>query len=76
MKEGRKLLIVPREMPLSPIHLEHMLSLSRLGVVIMPPQPSWYQKPKTIGDVEDSIVARILDRFGLPSELQRWRAST
>ncbi len=73
IKEGRKLLLVPREMPLSSIHLEHMLKLSRLGVVIMPPQPAWYQRPKTIEDVEDSIVSRILDRFGLPSAIKRWR---
>lgn len=72
IKEGRRLLIVPREMPFSAIHLEHMLKLSRLGVVIMPPQPSWYQKPKTIDDVEKTIVARILDRFGLPSAVRRW----
>jgi 4-hydroxy-3-polyprenylbenzoate decarboxylase len=73
MKEGRRLLLLPREMPLSPIHLDHMLSLAKLGVVIMPPQPCWYQKPQSIGDVEDSIVARILDRLGLPSDLQRWK---
>jgi 4-hydroxy-3-polyprenylbenzoate decarboxylase len=73
MKEGRKLLLVPREMPLTPIHLDHMLQLSRLGVVIMPPQPAWYLKPSTIEDVEDYIVARLLDRFGLPSSLQRWQ---
>jgi 4-hydroxy-3-polyprenylbenzoate decarboxylase len=72
IKEGRRLLLVPREMPLSPIHLGHMLSLAKLGVVIMPPQPCWYQKPQTIGDVEDSVVNRILDRFGLPSALKRW----
>jgi 4-hydroxy-3-polyprenylbenzoate decarboxylase len=72
IKEGRTLLVVPREMPLSPIHLENMLKLSKLGVVIMPPQPSWYQKPKTIEDVENTIIARILDRFGLPSDLKRW----
>ena len=72
MKEGRRLLLVPREMPLSPIHLNHMLSLAQLGAVIMPPQPCWYQKPQSIGDVEDSIVDRILDRLGLPSHLQRW----
>lgn len=74
MKEGRRLLLVPREMPLSPIHLNHMLSLAKLGVVIMPPQPCWYQKPQSIGDVEDSIVDRILDRLGFPSNLQRWRS--
>ena len=73
IKEGRRLLIVPREMPFSSIHLEHMLKLSHLGVVIMPPQPAWYQKPKTIEDVETMIVVRILDRFGLAVALKRWR---
>ena len=72
IKQGRRLLIVPREMPFSAIHLEHMLKLSQLGVVIMPPQPAWYQKPVTIEDVENEVVARILDRFGLPSALKRW----
>ena len=72
LKEGRKLLLVPREMPLSAIHLEHMLKLCRLGVVIMPPQPSWYLRPMTLEDVEQAIVARILDRFGIPSSVQRW----
>lgn len=73
IKEGRPLLVVPREMPMSRIHLENMLKLSSLGVVIMPPQPAWYQKPRTIEDVEADIVARILDRFGLPSDLKRWQ---
>lgn len=73
IKEGRPLLLAPRETPLSPIHLEHMLKLSRLGVVIMPPEPAWYQKPKSIEEIEDSIVARMLDRFGLPSDLRRWK---
>ena len=65
IKEGRRLLIVPREMPLSAIHLGHMHSLAKLGAVIMPPQPCWYQRPKSIEDVEEAVVARILDRFGL-----------
>lgn len=72
IKERRCLVIVPREMPLSPIHLENMLSLAKLGAVIMPPQPSWYQKPQSIDDVENSVVARILDCLGLPSDLRRW----
>ena len=71
IKEGRRLLIVPREMPLSSIHLGHMHSLAKLGVVIMPPQPCWYQRPKSLEDVEDTIVARILGRFGLPSHVRR-----
>lgn len=73
IKEGRPLLVLPREMPFSQIHLAHMLKLSQLGVVIMPPVPSWYQHPKTIEEVEDAIVDRILDRFGVPSNLKRWK---
>ncbi len=76
IKEGRPLLLVPREMPLSPIHLEHMLKLSKLGVILMPPQPAWYQKPATIEDVERYIVARILHRLGVPSDLHPWAGST
>ena len=72
IKEDRRLLLVPREMPFSAIHLGHMLSLAKLGAIIMPPQPCWYQKPKSIGDVEEAMVSRILDRFGLPSDVQRW----
>jgi flavin prenyltransferase len=72
IKEGRRLLMVPREMPLSSIHLGHMYALSQAGAIIMPPQPCWYQKPESIEDVENTIVDRILDRFGLPSCIQRW----
>jgi len=72
IKEGRKLIIVPREMPFSPLHLQNMVRLSQLGCVIMPPQPAWYTKPKTIEDVEMYIVDRLLDRLGLASNLQEW----
>jgi flavin prenyltransferase len=75
IKEGRKLVVVPRETPFSPIHLEHMLKLARIGVIVMPPLPAWYQHPKTIEEVENGIVDRILDRLGLPSALLRWKES-
>lgn len=63
LKEGRKLVICPRETPLSPIHLENMLKLSRIGVSIMPPMPGFYSKPKTIDDIVDHHVMRVLDQF-------------
>ena len=63
LKEGRKLVICPRETPLSPIHLENMLKLSRLGVSIMPPMPGFYSNPKTLDDIIDHHVMRVLDQF-------------
>lgn len=56
LKEGRKLVLVPREMPLSTIHLENMLALSRMGVAMVPPMPAYYNHPKTIEDVTDHVV--------------------
>lgn len=73
IKEGRKLILVPRETPLSPIHLENMLTLARLGVVIMPPMPAFYYRPRTVDDVVNHLVARILDHLGLEQDLvPRW----
>ncbi len=73
LKEQRKLILVPREMPLSAIHLEHMLKLARLGVVMMPPSPGFYHQPRAIGDLVDFVVARILDHLDVPhSLLPRW----
>jgi len=73
IKEGRKLVLVPREMPFSAIHLENMLKLARLGVVIMPPNPGFYQGAKTIDDLVDFVVARILDQIGIDNALSpRW----
>ena len=65
LKERRKLVLVPREAPLSDIHLEHMLRLSRMGTVIFPPVPAFYQRPATIDDLVDHTVMRILDQFDL-----------
>ena len=65
LKEQRMLVLVVRETPLSPIHLENMLKLSRLGVSIMPPVPAFYNQPKTIDDIIDHTVARVLDQFGI-----------
>jgi flavin prenyltransferase len=65
LKERRKLLLAPREAPLSDIHLENMLKLSRMGTVICPPMPGFYQRPASIDDIVNQTVVRILDQFGL-----------
>jgi len=75
IKEGRTLVLVPREAPFSAIHLENMLKLARLGVVILPPSPGFYQKPESIADLVDFVVARILDQLGIENTLSpRWGA--
>ncbi|HEM6697129.1 UbiX family flavin prenyltransferase [Citrobacter koseri] len=74
LKEGRKLVLVPREMPLSTIHLENMLALSRMGVAMVPPMPAFYNHPQTIDDITQHIVARVLDQFGLEHpRARRWQ---
>ena len=73
IKEGRKLILVPRETPFSAIHLENMLRLSRAGVVILPPSPGFYHRPQRVDDLVDFVVARILDQLAVPHALmQRW----
>ena len=73
LKEGRKLVLVPRETPYSAIHLENMLRLSRVGAVILPPSPGFYQHPQSVQDIVDFVVARVLDQIGVPHALmQRW----
>ncbi len=73
LKERRQLILVPREMPLSDVHLENMLKLSRMGAVIMPASPGFYQNPETVGDLVDFVVARILDQLGVEQKiLPRW----
>ena len=73
LKEGRKLVLVPRETPLSVIHLENMLRLARAGAVILPPSPGFYHRPKDIEGLVDFVVARIMDQLGLPHSLvPRW----
>lgn len=73
LKEGRKLVLVPRETPFSALHLEHMLKLSRAGAVILPANPAFYHRPKTLEDLVDFIVARVLDQVGVPQQLlRRW----
>lgn len=73
LKEGRKLVLVPRETPLSTIHLENMLALSRLGVAMVPPMPAYYNHPQTADDITQHIVTRVLDQFGLEhKKARRW----
>ncbi|MBX3683139.1 MAG: UbiX family flavin prenyltransferase [Thauera sp.] len=73
VKEGRKLVLVPRESPLSAIHLENMLKLARLGVCILPPSPGFYHHPKSVDDLVDFVVARVLDQLGVAHQLMaRW----
>lgn len=73
IKENRKLIVVPRETPLSQIHLENMLKLSKVGVTVLPPSPAFYSHPETIGDMVSGIVARILDHMGIEHDLiDRW----
>lgn len=75
LKEGRKLVLVPRETPFSVIHLENMLRLARAGAVILPPSPGFYHHPESVGDLVDFVVARILDQLGIPHTLVRpWGA--
>ena len=73
LKEGRKLVLVPRETPFSAIHLENMLRLSRAGAIILPPNPGFYHHPQVITDLVDFVVARILDQLAVPHALiARW----
>ncbi|WP_323903288.1 flavin prenyltransferase UbiX [Aeromonas caviae] len=73
IKERGQLILVPRESPFSAIHLENMLKLARLGVTIMPAAPGFYHEPKSIEDLVDFMVARILDHLGVEHDLtSRW----
>ncbi len=73
IKERGQLIVVPREMPLSSIHLEHMLKLSQLGVTVMPASPGFYHQPNSIDDLINFVVARILDHLDIPQTLMaRW----
>lgn len=73
LKEGRRLILVPRETPLSAVHLENMLKLSRLGVHIVPAMPGFYHRPKSIEELIDMQVLKTLDVMGIDSDLaKRW----
>jgi 4-hydroxy-3-polyprenylbenzoate decarboxylase len=74
LKEGRKLVLVPRETPLNQIHLENMLSLQRAGAVILPACPAFYHRPSSIQEIVDFVVGKILDIFEIPHQLyRRWK---
>ena len=73
LKERRRLVLLPRETPLSEIHLENLLKLARMGVCILPPMPAFYNKPASLDDMVDHIVARVLDQFEIDAALaKRW----
>jgi len=73
LKERRKLVLSIREAPLSGIHLENMLTVARAGAIVLPPMPAFYNHPRTIDDIVDFTVARLLDQFGLDVEgAARW----
>ena len=73
LKEGRKLVLMARETPLSAVHLENMLKLARLGAVVLPPVTEFYTKPQTVGDIIDHGVGKCLDQFDLDHGLyRRW----
>lgn len=73
LKESRKLVLVPRETPLTAINLENMLKLARLGVIILPPVPGFYTKPKSIEQIIDHTVGKCLDQFNIEHDLyKRW----
>ncbi len=75
IKERQPLILVVREMPFSPIHLEHMLKLAQIGVTIMPANPAFYHMPQRVEDLVDFVVARVLDHLGIAQDLApRWGA--
>ncbi len=75
LKEGRKLVLVPRETPFSAIHLDNMQRLQRAGAIILPANPGFYHRPQSVADLVDFVVARVLDQIGIDNDLvARWGA--
>ncbi len=73
LKERRKLILVPRETPLSLIHLENMLKVTQAGAIVLPAMPGWYHRPRHLSDLVDFVVGRICDQLGIPNSLiRRW----
>ncbi|MGC4046947.1 MAG: flavin prenyltransferase UbiX [Armatimonas sp.] len=76
LKEGRKLILVPREMPWNLIHLRNLTTLAEAGATILPASPAFYHQPKTIDDLVDTVVARILQNLGIDHQLQpQWQVT-
>ena len=76
LKERRKLILVPRETPLSAVHLENMLRLTHAGAIVMPAAPGFYHRPRSIDDLVNFVVARVLDQLGVEHALvRRWGSS-
>jgi 4-hydroxy-3-polyprenylbenzoate decarboxylase len=73
LKERRKLILVPRETPLSLIHLENMVQATRAGAIVLPAMPGWYHRPRQVADLIDFVVGRICDQLGIANQLiRRW----
>ena len=73
LKERRKLILMPRETPLSLVHIENMAAVTRAGAVVLPAMPGWYHRPKSLEDLIDFLVARICDQLGVDNDLiHRW----
>lgn len=76
LKERRKLILVPRETPLSLVQLRNMVSAAEAGAIVLPACPAFYSRPETVGDVVDILVGRVLDLIGLENNLyERWRGN-
>ena len=74
LKEGRPLVVVPRETPLSVLHLQNLLAIARLGAIVLPAMPGFYHRPQTVADLVDFVVGKILDRLGIEHTLvRRWQ---
>lgn len=77
LKEGRPLVVVPRETPLSRLHLQNMLRLAELGAIVLPAMPGFYHRPSTVQELVDFVVGKILDRLAVPHQLtRRWETPT
>jgi 4-hydroxy-3-polyprenylbenzoate decarboxylase len=73
LKERRRLILVPRETPLSLVHLENMVAVTRAGAVVLPAMPGWYHRPRSLDDLIDFVVGRVCDQLGVGAELiRRW----
>jgi len=74
LKEGRPLVVVPRETPLSVLHLQNLLEIARLGAIVLPAMPGFYHRPQAVADLVDFVVGKILDRLGVEHALvRRWQ---